>query len=118
MQALTSSRRTRRSVSAVSACSEVVILAGRLTQLALNYSSSPNIPVISAQIAAAPSVICSADELESLTSLDEAFEDALANIVEALEAIQEQLKELTGNTDSSAVSTSSVAVSTTSTGSN
>ena len=117
MQALTSSRRTRRSVSAVSTCSEVVILAGRLTQLALNYSSSPNIPVISAQIAAAPSVICSADELESLTSLDEAFEDALANIVEALEAIQEQLKELTGNTDS-AVSTSSVAVSTTSTGSN
>ena len=100
MQALTSSRRTGRSVSAVSACSEVVILAGRLTELALNFPSSPDIPVISTQINAAHSVplFCSADELESLTSLEEIFVDAVANIVEALEAIQEQLSTLTGNT--------------------
>ena len=98
MQALTSSRRTERSVSVVSACSEVVILAQRLTELALNFPSSPSIPVISVRITAARSVICSADELESLTSIEEIFDDALANIVEALEAIQEQLTILTGDT--------------------
>ena len=98
MQALTSSLRTERSVSVVSACSEVVILAQRLTELALNFPSSPSIPVISVRITAAPSVICSADELESLKSIEEIFDDALANIVEALEAIQEQLSTLTGNT--------------------
>ena len=112
VQALISSRRTGRSDSAVSDCSEVIIVARRLTELALNFPSSPNIQVISVQITAAPSVSCSTDELESLTALEETFEDARANIADALEAIQEQLTILTGNTDS-AESSNTVAALTT-----
>ena len=115
VQALTSSRRTERSVSVVSACSEVVILAQRLTELALNFPSSPSIPVISVQITEAPSVICSADELESLTSLEEIFNDALVYIVEALEAIQEQLSTLTGNTFSAETTTTTTTTKTSTT---
>ena len=104
--------RAGRSDTAISDCSQLVTVARRLTELALNFPSSPNIPVISVQITAASSVVCSADELESLTSLEGAFEDAVANIVEALEAIQEQLTTLTGSTDSNSLTTESVSSTT------
>ena len=74
----------------------------------MKFPTSPNIPVISLQLTAAASIVCSAGELESLKSLEGAFEDALANIVEALEAIQEQLTILNGNTDSAESTTDAV----------
>ena len=112
VQALINSSRTGRSDSEVSDCSEVVIVTRRLTELALNFPSSPYISVLSDQITSAPSIICSTEELDSLTALEEVFEDAIANIAEALEDIQEQLA-LTGNTDSAESTTDTTSIDTT-----
>ena len=115
VKALINSRITGRS-EPIQSCSEVVKFAGQLTELATNFPSNPHsdILAISRKITGASPDTCSSKEKESLHALDQIFDDTVANIVEALDTIQEQLWLVTG---SSTISSSSSSSSTSSIGS-
>ena len=94
VKALASSRRTRTA----SSCTEVVTLAGKLSDLASQFPSSPKIIIYSEKISKASSVTCSEEEKASLTVMETKIEEAAANIAKEVEVMQEQLQTLTGTT--------------------
>ena len=97
VKAMINSGRTGRS-EPIQACSEVVKFAGQLTELATNFPSRPHsdILAISRKITGASADTCSGEEKKSLHALDEAFDEAVANILEALDTTEEQLWIVTG----------------------
>ena len=108
VKAMINSGRTGRS-EPIQACSEVVKFAGQLTELATNFPSRPHsdILAISRKITGASADTCSGEEKKSLHALDEAFDEAVANILEALDTTEEQLWIVTGSSTTSSSPSSS-----------
>merc|ERR1712051_596148 len=100
--AASASRRVRRSGREEESCTSVTTLATTLTALVISSPSSPDVLVLSTQISATTVTVCTAEEAAALTELDSAFEDAVSTLVEAFDAVQEQLLTLTGTTASAA----------------
>merc|ERR1712241_680673 len=71
-----------------------------LTTLVLVFPSSPDVLIMCATIIASSSVVCTDEEKEALAAVDEAFDEAVAHIDEAVEEHQSQLMLLTGATAS------------------
>merc|ERR1712051_114513 len=101
--AASAGRRVRRSGREEETCTSVTTLATTLTALVISSPASPDVLVLSTQISATTVTVCTEEEAAALTELDAAFEDAVSTLVEAFDAVQEQLESLTGTTASAAV---------------
>ena len=99
VKALAASGKIKTSEAAGS-CTEVNTIAVQLTTLVINFPGSPQVLVYSATIIASSTVVCTDEEKASLAELDAIFEDAVATLVAAVDAAQEQLETLTGATAS------------------
>ena len=91
MKALTGSTKFKRSVAAGS-CSKVVEISTKLTDLAVRFPTSPDIPGYSLQITAVSSLTCTDAQKASLKEIDKKFQIASIEISAALAAVQEELK--------------------------
>ena len=91
VKTLAGSRKFRRSAAATS-CSQVLTIATKLTTLAIQFPTSPNVQVSSLQITSAGYLTCTAAEKASLTALDAQFVKALSEIASKLASIQDVLK--------------------------
>ena len=74
-----------------------------LSELVFQFPSSPSVPALAAQITASSSLTCTDHEKLSLAAAGESLEGAVVLLVEAVEAVQEQLQTLTGTTASASV---------------
>ena len=89
MKTLSGTTKFRRSAPAAS-CSEVVTIATKLTELAIEFPLSSDIPGLSLQITTS-SVTCTDAEKTDLKGLDSKFQEALTEIAEALKEAKKEL---------------------------
>ena len=97
---LASSRRSQRTERQAASCGEVISLSNQLTDLVKDFPASPFIRGIAGTVSSSQAVICSPAERQSLASLDAKFNESLTELTIAIEAVQDQLRTLTGTTAS------------------
>ena len=97
---LASSRRSQRTERQAASCGEVISLSINLTDLVKDFPASPFIRGIARTVSSSKAVICSPAERQSLAGLDTKFNESLRELTIAIEAVQDQLRTLTGTTAS------------------
>ena len=78
-------------------CSEVLQISTKLTDLALQFTTSPDIPGLSLQITAAASLSCTEAEKASLKKIDQKFQKAEKEISNTLAVDVKNLQLLSGS---------------------